>query len=88
MQYDAQAGQRGSMSACLKSQVLPDLLSKHEAVDVFMECEEENDADEQAEAMLLPAFMETLAMVSRDSVFLISGVAGVCDPGVHVPAGN
>lgn len=44
-------------------QVLPNLLSKHEAVDVFMECEEENDADEQTEAMLLPAFMETLAMV-------------------------
>lgn len=44
-------------------QVLPDLLSKHEAVDVFMECEKENDVDEQTEAMLLPAFMETLAMV-------------------------
>ncbi|MEW5303986.1 MAG: hypothetical protein WDW36_006629 [Sanguina aurantia] len=48
----------------LNFEVLPDLLSKHEAVDVFMECEEENDADEQTEAMLLPAFMETLAMVA------------------------
>lgn len=58
---------------CIIPQVLPDLLSKHEAVDVFMECEEENDADEQAEAMLLPAFMETLAMVSRGPAYHFLG---------------
>lgn len=48
----------------LNFNVLPVLLSKSAALEVFMACEEANDADEQPDAMLFPAFLETLAEVS------------------------
>ncbi|KAG2453435.1 hypothetical protein HYH02_001658 [Chlamydomonas schloesseri] len=44
--------------------VLPVLLSKHEALDVFVRCEARNDGDEKANAVLYPTFLEALAEVA------------------------
>lgn len=43
--------------------VLPVLLSKHEALDLFVRCEARNDGDEKANAVLYPTFLEALAEV-------------------------
>lgn len=39
------------------------LLSKFEALTIYMDCESRNDGDERADAQLFPAFMETMAAV-------------------------
>ncbi|GLC72051.1 hypothetical protein PLESTF_001198800 [Pleodorina starrii] len=46
--------------------VLPVLLSKHAALEVFIRCEAANDGDERANAMFYPAFLETIAEVALE----------------------
>ncbi|GIL46567.1 hypothetical protein Vafri_3543 [Volvox africanus] len=50
----------------LNFNVLPVLLSKHAALEVFMRCEAANDGDERANAMFYPAFLETIAEVALE----------------------
>lgn len=47
----------------LNFNVLPVLLSKTVALEVFVRCEADNDGDERANAMFYPAFLETIAEV-------------------------
>ncbi|EFJ45399.1 hypothetical protein VOLCADRAFT_118360 [Volvox carteri f. nagariensis] len=50
----------------LNFNVLPVLLSKHAAIEVFIRCEAANDGDERANAMFYPAFLETIAEVALE----------------------
>ncbi|GFR43875.1 hypothetical protein Agub_g5004 [Astrephomene gubernaculifera] len=50
----------------LNFNVLPVLLSKNTAHEVFVRCEAENDGDELPNCMFYPAFLETLAEVALE----------------------
>ncbi|KAG2498841.1 hypothetical protein HYH03_003033 [Edaphochlamys debaryana] len=60
----------GTMSSCqfvlalLNFSVLPVLISKNAALDVFSQCEAAHDGDEKNNNMFFPAFLEALAEVA------------------------
>lgn len=62
-------------------QVLPSLLNKREAIDIYVKCEAENDADEEVDSQAMPAFLETLATIAIDTADTVySRVSKGADP--------